>query len=491
MVRVVVPQGEPNGDPHSRGASEINDDEDLGIYDDMDDGSSMTGHETDREADLTEGELDAKSAATFTTTRTESAVKKKVISVSIKDKDDKNDDNAEKNDDLDSLRAAEVSQKSVPKRSGILKKDTRELDYDGHQESQSLMFSNIDTNEHNASVSDIYGSSSGLRGKANTPASMYTEWTELRDLDSRLANESRDAMYKKAVNLMMTRCDTSQQNRSGPTPLLCVSNPPFGSPYPRYFYVHQEKPTPMPPLKAWRGYHGNVYFEPIQVNQAKVENPPEPMQPKVHSDTMSRIMMSRLSHQSNRSGNRSTSSQSASPQVLKYRKMAILDKNSVIERENPHLHEDIEWIRGQESVGSLRVEQAKKKRVSFSREKIMKGSVARSMTGGGVGRTLLSVSGVKSASPPRTPQGPASLLRSQTQYSRSPRRLTTNTPDGSLPPLDELRVRLRHVNTNKDTIVHIIPPVQRRKYEEATLKPFIKYSRGLKSGQNSEKSVKS
>jgi hypothetical protein len=163
--------------------------------------------------------------------------------------------------------------------------------------------------------------------------------------------------------------------------------------------------------------------------------------------------------------------------------MAILDKNAVIERGNPHLQEDIEWIRGQESVGSLRVEKAKKKRVSFEREKIMKGSVVRSMTAGMVGRTLLSVSGIKSASPPRTP---ASLHRSQTQYSKSHQRLTTNTPDGSLPPLDELRLRLRHVDTNKSTVVHIIPPAQ-----ETQLKPYIKYSHSIKSGHDSSRSIKS
>jgi hypothetical protein len=180
MVRVVVPQGEPNGDPHSTAASELND-EDLGIYDDMDDGSSLTGHETDREADITEGELDAKSAATFITTRTESAIKKNVISVSIKDKDD--DENEEMCDKIDSLRREDTEHKNVLKRSGILKKDLGDQD---HHETQLLMFSNADTNEHNMSASDIYASSSsGLRGKANTPASMFTEWTELRDLDSR------------------------------------------------------------------------------------------------------------------------------------------------------------------------------------------------------------------------------------------------------------------------------------------------------------------
>ena len=62
---------------------------------------------------------------------------------------------------------------------------------------------------------------------------------------SRLALESREAMFRRAMTLLSARC-TSLKQGLDPEQLQV----PFGVQVPKYFYVTQEKPLPMEPLKV-------------------------------------------------------------------------------------------------------------------------------------------------------------------------------------------------------------------------------------------------
>ena len=62
---------------------------------------------------------------------------------------------------------------------------------------------------------------------------------------SRLALESREAMFRRAMTLLQTRC-TSMKHGLDPENI----HVPFGVQVPKYIYVTQEKPLPMEPLKV-------------------------------------------------------------------------------------------------------------------------------------------------------------------------------------------------------------------------------------------------
>ncbi|CAF1513424.1 unnamed protein product [Adineta ricciae] len=49
--------------------------------------------------------------------------------------------------------------------------------------------------------------------------------------------------------------------------VLGSSDPPagFGNLHPPIHYLRQQRPFPLDPLPVWRGYNGNIYFSPIQV----------------------------------------------------------------------------------------------------------------------------------------------------------------------------------------------------------------------------------
>ncbi|RUS74961.1 hypothetical protein EGW08_017274 [Elysia chlorotica] len=66
------------------------------------------------------------------------------------------------------------------------------------------------------------------------------------------------------MTLMSNRCTSARGEQEE---LFSDREPPFGIHIPQYFYVQQHKPSPMSPLKVWRGYKGNVYFEPINVRR--------------------------------------------------------------------------------------------------------------------------------------------------------------------------------------------------------------------------------
>ena len=202
------------------------------------------------------------------------------------------------------------------------------------------------------------------------------------------------------------------------------------------------------------------------------------------------------------------------------RKMVVLDKNAILSHKNENIHEDIIWILGQESTGSLclsgesgsnraihdrlgshnqqpppqhrqsQMHQAApaqpRARASSSadKEKICRGSVAHKIyTMKSRSQPFLSVTGGRYYQQ-TLPSSP--LLRTQTQYSLSNQRCI-NSPDvfgggmDKLPPLEQLRASLKHIEPdNQGNLMNVITPLDRIKFEDTDAitkrKPFVKYS---------------
>jgi hypothetical protein len=172
------------------------------------------------------------------------------------------------------------------------------------------------------------------------------------------------------------------------------------------------------------------------------------------------------------------------------RPLAILDKQSVLNRLNENIHEDIVWLEGTENTGSLAVRpktypdresKQRERDLQYNKERIRKGSVAHKLYVDSKSKQQpkLSVNGGKFT----PPNSLSPLLRTQTQYSLSSHRLTTNSPDpyhlndSKLPPLDQIRVSLKHMDARREQ------GSQRAKipYSKSVtitddMKPFVKYS---------------
>ncbi|CAF3636157.1 unnamed protein product [Adineta steineri] len=84
------------------------------------------------------------------------------------------------------------------------------------------------------------------------------------------------AVYDYATMFHQTM-EESRQNRLNEdvTTILGSSDPPpgFGVLHPPVRYLKQKCPFPLDPLPVWRGYNGNVYFSPIQVQQLDSDRP--------------------------------------------------------------------------------------------------------------------------------------------------------------------------------------------------------------------------
>ncbi|CAH1777124.1 unnamed protein product [Owenia fusiformis] len=358
----------------------------------------------------------------------------------------------------------------------------------------------------------------GLRGKTNTPASYYTEWTELKGSrpGSRLAPVSKDAMYKEAMSLISARCTSTQQGQGAnrDTPLISLKEPPFGYRIPQYFYVQQKTPIPLKPLKAWRGYHGNVYFEPILVQPANIDEPTHIDKSKTepqYSDSLAKILSRGKKGRPTRPrttksepadstplvmNSRSKSAISAPTRTYVYghsrpgtRQMVVLDKKSVLNRENVEIQEDLRCVLGQEATGTLALEpkhgrSSNPQQARLNRTKIYKGSMVSRTAKGNLNRPLLAVSGDRYNVPMSSPP----ILRAQTQYSQSNLRIGMSTPDMStptrtfsvenrLPPLEELRVNLRNMNysPSSEELHYIMSTLEKNKHIKNNTTSYIRF----------------
>ena len=186
-----------------------------------------------------------------------------------------------------------------------------------------------------------------------------------------------------------------------------------------------------------------------------------------------------------RSDSRQTNKSSNGSRRSSNRQMSFLDKHSVLTKNNESIQEDIVWMEGQESTGSLAVRpktypnysvRDREKDQQYNKERIRKGSVAHKLFVEKRSRRgpKLSVSGGKFT----PPNSLSPLLRTQTQYSLSNNRLTTNSPDpyhlneSKLPPLDQVRASVkRDVNQSPPKM-----PQSRSVTLTDDMKPFVKYS---------------
>ncbi|XP_013410343.1 uncharacterized protein LOC106173686 isoform X2 [Lingula anatina] len=352
---------------------------------------------------------------------------------------------------------------------------------------------------------------SALRATTNTPADVWDEVQQSEARQSRAttscAPHFRERYYNRAMSLMTTRCSTSQRRRVK-TPLLSIKNPPSGSPvYAKVFYVEQNRPSPMEPLKAWRGYNGNVYFEPIGISATK----PVPKSRKTPSldncsDILRKAMQSRASSRLSQGQRDSESDEGKTNPMTPSQKSkgskyghlyvgptcAVLDKNSVLNRYNATLPEEVALLASMESTGSLKVdepgilEQHKdhilKKKYVQKRDKICKGSVAHRIYLEKRNLPDVEYSGYHS----NAHTHPSQNLRAQTAHSGSSLRLPSrNSPEGyhafipsqelQLPPLDHLQATLRHYDGAPNNLVHVrVPAFDRPNMRNSSVKSAYK-----------------
>lgn len=156
---------------------------------------------------------------------------------------------------------------------------------------------------------------------------------------------------------------------------------------------------------------------------------------------------------------------------------------------NESIHEDIVWLEGTENTGSLAVRpktypdkmsREKEKDLQYNKERIRKGSVAHKLyiDNKSKQKPKLSVNGGKFT----PPNSLSPLLRTQTQYSLSSHRLTTNSPDpyhlndSKLPPLDQIRATLKHMDNRQNSQQRGKLPYNKSVALTDGMKPFVKYS---------------
>ncbi|XP_048243894.1 uncharacterized protein LOC124130706 [Haliotis rufescens] len=351
------------------------------------------------------------------------------------------------------------------------------------------------------------------RAKVNTPASIsaYTDVTaEIRNLESRDTTrnlETREAVFRRALTLMSNRCTSVTQNPADvtmPSALISVDEPPFGVTQPEYFYIHQRRPSPMAPLKAWRGYNGNVYFEPISiksVSKGKATDPSDAVQAAQLAKYDPRLGVSSYTPSArpastppSRSNTRESIRSSVTRRPITQRQMTVFDRGPGTPNFNPRQQENLAWVEKQQETGSLAMRppsssSREAKLAACNREKIVKGSVVqrlREQKQAGLRKPQLTVNGDKFT--PAHTMSP--LLRTQTQYSHSNQRMTMNSPDphhsvyDHLPPLDQIRASLRHmehVDSMSEPSYNRLSPYGRKVTLTDELKPFIKYSPDIRA----------
>jgi len=243
-----------------------------------------------------------------------------------------------------------------------------------------------------------------------------------------------------------------------------------------------------------------VYFEPIHVNRANYLVPEPPPSPALeqYSDTLRQIM--KRNKRKHSSPPRTITRQSAARSetatatattpadenapsrgggsvVKGSRKMALLDEDAILDGDNEALREDIVWLVGMQSIGSLRIDETAeaKRGPTYQKQRICKGSVAHKIYAlRNKEIPLLSLAKSADASPkqPPTPRAPGGSM--QTSYN-------------SFPELAVLRSRSRRTGqqlNREDIGAHDLisaqpPPADRANFEDGALhfnaRPFPGY----------------
>ncbi|KAK6172721.1 hypothetical protein SNE40_016325 [Patella caerulea] len=378
-------------------------------------------------------------------------------------------------DDDSSVTSYEKSSKQTEKQDdgdsksqSTVKREEKEVGVKSRPESR-IHFKDPDKPGEN-DVDEIE-SMSGVHRKVNTPVGHINN--DVNPLEPRNVN-SREATFKQAMNLMSTRCSSEQKDV------------PYGPYLPEYFYINQKRPCPMPPLKVWRGYHGNVYFEPITINSLQQnQSTTVPLDRCNHRNHQMLLARSRMSSQNNVQSKQFAHSRPVTQQLV------VLDRNVVLNKFNENSTQDIVWLEGQDSTGSLTIRPqsfgSRRRPASSRHDRICKGSVSRKLNEAAKRKNQpeMKIMGDKFVHP----SAMSPLLRSTTQYSLSNQRNVMSSPDlyhghhghhDFLPPVEQMRVSLRHIDNSRDIYSHMSPYTRSTPYTE-DLKPFIKYSPEIKA----------
>ncbi|XP_067850259.1 uncharacterized protein [Heptranchias perlo] len=157
-------------------------------------------------------------------------------------------------------------------------------------------------------------------------------------------------------------------------------------------HTSQDAANPLCPLKVWQEYRRNVYLEPLQIVKVPTEKPIDSLYNISSKRTY--LVDERLLTGWTRqwcAGNepfpkyKLTSSRSVGipPRTLgSMRQLSILDKKTILSGNNQRLSEDLAWISGLDSVGSLRAGDPyskPKKRKNCTRDRFRKGLVSSTL----------------------------------------------------------------------------------------------------------------
>ncbi|XP_032894637.1 uncharacterized protein LOC116984555 [Amblyraja radiata] len=129
--------------------------------------------------------------------------------------------------------------------------------------------------------------------------------------------------------------------------------------------LHCQRVMEFPPAMTQNpGFQGNVYFEPLRIVKLSTETPVERLN-KVSSTRSCPADESLLTrwtghwyaenHSSQKNKSPISRSVGGFPRKLgSLRQLSILDKSAILSKNNQHISEDLTWISGLESLGSLR-----------------------------------------------------------------------------------------------------------------------------------------
>ncbi|XP_059147431.1 uncharacterized protein LOC131935115 [Physella acuta] len=345
-----------------------------------------------------------------------------------------------------------------------------------HRDSGSVCSSDEAT--ANTQLQDIPG---GFRAKPNTPASIYQPNRNIKPSSRVDGWEDPERMIQSVSSGLSVRDDVMTHDRQ----MI------FDSSLSGYYLVTQDKPAPMEPLQVWRGYKGNVYFQPIVIKKLNSA----PSRPSTYNQKhSSRPVIQPRSASSGPVTHASGSTTkpyryiNSSPQVY------VLDKEAVISSYSDKMHEELRSIEKIESTGSLAVRPIshsfitpRGKQIQNMRDRICKGSNFHTSKPNNLknndNRKFLSaqVSNRKQfflgSAPKRRPNAaavkqdanlvvngdkfsPAPVVSPQfknSPYSSSVQRATMNTPDSHasydrLPTLEEVSSGLQKVEVSENLL---------------------------------------
>ncbi|XP_022084434.1 uncharacterized protein LOC110975883 [Acanthaster planci] len=260
----------------------------------------------------------------------------------------------------------------------------------------------------------------GRGATTNTPVTVMTDYAESQIQGQGITTPSRENIYQHALSIMKKRCQSSRTvmsnahssyyrprtpekvieengatfpNFSLPTVVANMDKPPMVQTSNCVFYVTQSRQHPIAPVKTWKGYEGNLYFQPMVCKKADLTPSTTPRENALNKATrraystpilQGKTGDNQMTHlpqlpkaegsagdDATRSapsvvGSRSVYSQSATApklssrnngtaksQTSTARQMALLDKQAVLGRMDSNIREDIRWISGSEAMGTL------------------------------------------------------------------------------------------------------------------------------------------